>query len=113
MSAAQLTMDQTFEIINGVRRSKAAHMAGHDRIRARLYSQGAAKLIQEFDVPIDCLRSPHKSSIRQVTPGDQIRWQRVVAGAKQHPLPFPPIEIVEGSRGVKIEDVTFDSGNDP
>ena len=106
-------MDKTYEIINGVRRSKAAQMAGHQTIPARLYAKGAAQLIREFEVPIAHLRSPHKSSIRRVSQGDDIRWQHVVDGARQSPLPFPPIEVVKGSRGVKVEDIAFDFGEDP
>ena len=106
-------MDKPYEIINGVRRSKAAQMAGHQMIRTRLYAKDAAKLIREFEVSIERLRSPHKSSIRRVGRGDHIRWQNVMDGARQSPLPFPPIEVVEGSRGVKVKDISFDFGADP
>jgi len=99
--------------MDGVRRSKAAQMAGHQSIRARLYGPDGGKIIREFEVTIESLRSPHKSSIRRITKGDALRWQRVVEGAQQSPLPFPPIEVVEGDRGVKIEDITFDFGASP
>lgn len=105
-------MDKTYEIINGVRRSKAAQMAGHHTILARLYTRGAAQLLREFEIPIASLRSPHKSSIRQVSQGEQLRWQHVMDGANQRPLPFPPIEVVEGSRCVQVEDISFDCGED-
>ena len=105
-------MDKTYEIIDGVRRSKAAQMAGYQTIPARLYAKGAAKLIREFEVPIAHLRSPHKSAIRRVSQGDHIRWQRVVDAARQRPLPFPPIEVVEGRRGVQVADISFDFGED-
>ena len=50
-------MDKTYEIIDGVRRSKAAQMAGHQTIPARLYTKDAAKLIREFEVPIAHLQT--------------------------------------------------------
>lgn len=106
-------MDETYEIIDGVRRAKAAQMSGHQTILAKLYAIGASKLIREFEVSIHQLRSPHKSSIRRVSPADRTRWNRVVSGAKQNPLPFPPIEIVTGSRGAKIEDISFELGDNP
>lgn len=106
-------MDQTYEIMNGVRRAKAAQMAGHQTIRVKLYAKGGAKLIREFDVLISALRSPHKSSIARISLADQNRWQSVVDGAKQAPLLFPAVEIVEGSRGVKVEDISFDFGVSP
>jgi ParB-like chromosome segregation protein Spo0J len=100
-------MNDTYEIMDGVRRAKAAYLAGHQVIRARLYDSGSSKAVREFEVPITALRSPHKKSVKRLSRGDQIRWQRVVTGAQSMPLPFPPIEIVEGSRGVKIEQITF------
>ncbi|MGH7127942.1 MAG: ParB N-terminal domain-containing protein [Planctomycetaceae bacterium] len=101
-----------YEILDGVRRAKAAHLTGCSTIPAQLFD-AAGKLICEFDVPIDQLRSPHKDSIRRVTPADNARWQRVWQGAQQPSLSFPPILITTGSRGLKVEDLIFDFGGAP
>lgn len=106
-------MQQTNEIMDGVRRAKAALLAGHQAIRAKLFAMGTSKFIQEFDVPIADLRSPHKTAIRRISRSDQARWRRVVAGAMHTPLLFPPIEVVEGGRGVKVHDTRFDTGLSP
>jgi hypothetical protein len=106
-------MDAKYEIMDGVRRAKAAHLAGHQQVWARLYSKTTGSLIKEFEVSIEDLLSPHKHSIKRISPADEIRWQRVEQGATKTPLPFPPIEIVEGTRGIKIEDITFDFGGTP
>ena len=106
-------MNVTYEIIDGLRRAKAVQLAGGHTILARLYDAVGGQFVLEFEVPIDCLRSPHKQSIRLVSRADKLRWRRAEDGARQPPLPFPPIEIQNGHRGVKIEDVTFDLGLGP
>lgn len=106
-------MTAIYEIIDGLRRAKAVQLAGRDKIRARLYDATSGQFIREFEVSIDCLRSPHKQSIRKVSRADMLRWQRVEDGSRLNPLPFPPIEIQDGGRGVKIQDITFDLGQAP
>jgi hypothetical protein len=108
-----LLKDQTYEIINGVRRAEAMQMAGRQTIRARSYAAGGGRFIREFDVPLHQLRSPHKSAIRLVSRADHVRWQRIVSAAKLDPVPFPAIEIQDGARGAKVEDVSFDFGPKP
>jgi hypothetical protein len=101
-----------YRVMEGVRRAKAAHLFGHTRIRAEVVDPNGQSL-GEVDIPLDALRSP-KTLIRRITPADQTRWNRAVAGAKQSALPYPPI-IVEpcGEAGTRIEDVGFDFGGNP
>lgn len=59
-------MMQTFEIVEGVRRAKAFELAGLSTIRAVVQNQDGT-LGPEMEVPLDSLRSPHKSSIDMST----------------------------------------------
>lgn len=101
-------MDE-FSINDGVRRAKAAEMVGRKTIPAHVFSPDGRFLYQS-DVPIDCLYSP-KSMIERISPADEARWTRAVAGAASHEILFPPIEVQAGTRGVKLDDVEFDFGD--
>jgi hypothetical protein len=96
-----------FEIEDGVRRSKAASMHGHEKIRARIYDKNG-KLIMEDNVPISALRSP-KSEISLTSETDVERWRRANAGAagaaETGSFPWEPIKVHAGSDGVPIPDV--------
>jgi hypothetical protein len=99
-------------VMDGVRRAKAARMFGHSKIPA-LVVDASGQSLGEGEVPIDALRSP-KNLIRRLTAADERRWHRIVAGAKQEILPYPPITVQPGSeRPSKIEQVGFDSGDAP
>jgi len=101
-----------YRIMEGVRRAKAAHMLAHSQIRAEVIDRNGQSL-GEAELPLDTLRSP-KALIRRVTPADKRRWDRVVAGAKQSVLPYPPISVEPCSElGTKIEDIGFDFGGNP
>ena len=101
-----------YRIMEGVRRAKAAHMLGHTRIRVEVVDP-AGQSFGEADIPIATLRSP-KALIRRITKADETRWIRVVAGAQQSILPYPPIVVQPGrEQGTKIEDVGFDFGGNP
>jgi hypothetical protein len=101
-----------YQIMEGVRRAKAAALHGHTQICAEVIDPGGQSL-GEAEIPIVALRSP-KAFIRRVTPADETRWRRVVAGAQQKILPYPPIIVQPaGEQGTKIEDVGFDFGGTP
>ena len=98
-------------LVDGVRRAKAAQLAGIATLPVRLvYSSG--HLSDEFEVELDSLLSP-KSEIRRVTASDEIRWTRVVQGCSQKPCSFPSLLVKVGTRGTLIADVYFDFGNSP
>src|SRR5438105_4326983 len=101
-----------YRVMDGVRRAKAAYMHGHKQIRAEVVDKSGQSLGQ-VDIPIDALRSP-KRLIRRVTPADERRWNRAVAGAQQGALPYPLIMVEPcGEMGTKIIDVGFDFGGKP
>lgn len=106
------TAGALYRVMEGVRRAKAAQMFGHNQIRAEVIDPNGQSL-GEAEIPIDALRSP-KSLIRRITRADEIRWNRVVGGASQVTLPFPPLTVQPSKeRGTKIEDVGFDYGGNP
>lgn len=101
-----------YRVVDGVRRAKAAQMAGHSHIRAEVVDPGGQGL-GEGELPIDALRSP-KSAIRRVTAADERRWQRAVLGASRAALPYPPITVQPTTdKGTRIEDIGFDFGGNP
>jgi hypothetical protein len=89
---------QIYEIEDGVRRAKAAWLSGHEQIAARIRSG----LV--FAVPIRNLRSPHKVSI-DISGIGGLRWDRVLRATKAG-IPLPPIDILPGTRGKSIEEVS-------
>ncbi len=87
-------------------------MFGHAQVRAEIVGPNGQSL-GECEVPIDALRSP-KRMIRRITPADEARWNRAVAGATQPVLPYPPLTIQPSTQqGTKIADVGFDFGGTP
>jgi hypothetical protein len=98
--------------MEGVRRAKAAQMAGFSDIQAEVVDR-ADHSLGEGPIPIDALRSP-KAEIRRITRADETRWKRVLAGAQQRILPFPAIVVQpSGETGTRIEDIGFDFGANP
>jgi hypothetical protein len=101
-----------YQVMEGVRRAKAAHMHGHTLVRAEVIDP-AGQSLGEAEIPIDALRSP-KPLIRRTTPADETRWRRAVAGAQKKVLPYPAIIVQPaGEQGTKIADVGFDFGGVP
>lgn len=89
----------TFEIIDGVRRAKAAEMAGHSTIWALVEGESAEQKIRICD-----LLSPKKTiDIRQ--PRERRRWINVRDGMAVEPDLLPPIVVRLGTIGVQISEV--------
>jgi hypothetical protein len=96
---------ETYEIIDGVRRSKAADLVGHDTIPAQiLNSEG--KVVGTKDISVNQLLSP-KSSIDVSTPTSMDRFMSTLNKTKAGSTP-PPILVQPGSRGVPIKNVPLD-----
>lgn len=93
-------VEDTYEILDGVRRSKAAEIAGLGTIRAEVIGTGG----QTIDLTIDALRSL-KSVIDASTASALSRWldtlRRTTAGSEP-----PPILVQPGTRGTPNRDVT-------
>lgn len=91
----------TYEIVDGVRRAKVFQVFGLPAIQAEVQGQPGIQMI-----PIDALRSPHKTEIDTTLPGGSIRYNRLcqaVAAGKHASL--PPITVRKGSRGVRVQQV--------
>ncbi|QOV88637.1 ParB N-terminal domain-containing protein [Humisphaera borealis] len=89
----------TFEIVDGVRRAKAAQLLGLGSIWAVI-----ADTEIEFRVVINTLRSP-RSSIYAQSQTSHARWESVFSAMATEPDLLPPIVIRLGDRGVLIADV--------
>lgn len=91
---------ETFEIGEGVRRSKASQLLGHQTVTAMDYT-GAI-----FEVRVKNLRSPMKNAIDIRTPFEQNKYERIYKGLKEGDK-LPPIYVHQGNRGIHIFDVIF------
>jgi hypothetical protein len=93
--AAEGGAEKTFEILDGVRRAKAAEMAGKPTIGAEVIGSGG----KVVEVPIEALRSP-KAGI-DATGSALPRWlstlKQTLSGAEP-----PPILVQPGVRGTPI-----------
>ncbi len=94
-----------YEILDGVRRSKASWLQGKARIRAKIYRNG--KLVGEEDILIDSLRSP-KGAIEIRDKVGRDRMMNALKGAYDDTL--PPIDVEEGAAGTRIAYVLMDTG---
>lgn len=104
---AAKTTPQTFEILDGVRRAKANQLLGNQTVPANIFN-AENKLIGQGNISIDALRSPNKSVIDMSTQVDVNRYMRIQNGLQQGST-LPPINVMPGSRGVRIEDIIFDA----
>jgi len=55
-------LEQTFEIIDGLRRAKAADLVGHTTITAHILDK-ESKIIETKELSLNLLRSPYKNSL--------------------------------------------------
>ncbi|MDA8019437.1 MAG: choice-of-anchor D domain-containing protein [Thermoanaerobaculia bacterium] len=97
---------ETFEILDGVRRSKSADLVGRDTIPAKVFdSEGASQGVRE--VPVNSLLSPKdKIDISTNQQADRF-FNNNLEPAKLGSEP-PPIEVTPGDRGIPIRDVQLD-----
>lgn len=97
-------IDEIYEIAEGVRRSKAADIMGHQTITARIIREGQEDVFQE--IPISSLRSP-KDVIDVRNFDDADRFATTLQKTRQAPVSQGngAIDVRPGSRGVPISDV--------
>jgi hypothetical protein len=92
-----------YEIIDGVRRAKAAEIAGRTGIEAEVHMAG--RIVRRETIPLDALRSP-KEAISTAEAGLD-RWldtlRKTLSGSKP-----PPIQVTPGTRGTPIPNVRID-----
>ncbi|HXG66407.1 MAG TPA: hypothetical protein VNO70_15010 [Blastocatellia bacterium] len=98
--------EETFEVLDGVRRAKAYEFLGKATIPAEIIDEDG-KVIGRREVPIDSLRVTTKSSIDVST---QKEWDRFMRTFNQTRAgsPAPPILVTPGSKGLKIKDLQLD-----
>jgi hypothetical protein len=98
---------QSWQIVAGVRRARAFHLAGYSTIPAQeLYPDGKQGPV--FQVKLDCLLSP-KVAIDMSTnaPADRF-WSiwNLARSGKGHVL--QPIVVRRGSHGTRLEEVGWE-----
>ncbi|HEY8751101.1 MAG TPA: hypothetical protein VIM11_24170 [Tepidisphaeraceae bacterium] len=92
-------MPKTYWISDGVRRAKAAQLAGQSEIWARVGDSPTERKLR-----IDSLLSPKK--VIDLRPGDERkRWESVRNGMAEEPDLFPPIDVVPGAHGTPVREV--------
>jgi len=100
-------LEKTFEIIDGLRRAKAADMVGYTTIIAHILDK-ESKVIETTGLSLDLLRSPYKNSIDVSHQRKMDRFMETLNQIKSGSIP-PPIIVQLGNRGLKIRDVDLDS----
>ena len=96
--------DDSFEILDGVRRTKAAEITDKKTINAGILVDN--KVVGSKEIPIGLLLSPKKniSLTRQI---DADRFMNTLNQTKSGSKP-PNIQVVPGSKGTPIKDVGFE-----
>ena len=92
---------ETYRIIDGVRRAKAAQLTGKTTIPAKIMENGTTKC--HVEIPIDKLLSP-KEAIDVRSPTDMNRFLEKLDSAGKGKAP-DPIEIEISPQGTPIKDV--------
>ena len=90
--------EQLYEIVDGVRRAKAARFCGHETIPAHIGDEGPV-----VRLALKALRSPHKDFIDTSGPRGA-DWFKVYRAAQRGEAP-DPILVEPGSRGPTLEEV--------
>ena len=109
-SAGTPAENPTYEIVDGVRRAKAADLIGNKTIPAQIVDS-QSKVVGQGNVAVDALRSPNKSSIDMSSQAAVDRYMRV-QGATQSGQKLPPITVTPGNKGVPVKDVQFNTKGD-
>lgn len=103
------TGGEAFEIMDGVRRAKAASMAGHASIAAEIYDASGGTLLGKQDILLESLLSPNKGIIDVSNLTDIDRFASI-HGATLKGTSLPPIKVTSGSGGVPVSKITFNFG---
>jgi len=98
-------MEQAYVILDGVRRAKAAFLAGHTTIWASIDGECEEKIALEL------LLSP-KRVIDVSSPEKLQRWTEICDGMALDPDLLPAINITHGRSGVPIVDVPLGGPRD-
>ena len=103
LNEAGRSADQTYQIMDGVRRTVAANQTGATTIQAEILDANmVSQGVQQ--VPINSLLSPKE--FIDLSGSGAYRWNRVLEGT-QNGANLPPIQITPGSSGMPIQNVTI------
>ena len=102
-----LSSNKTFEIVDGLRRAKAADLLGYTTINAHILDT-ESKIIDTRELSLDLLRSPYKESIDVSHRRKMDRFMEILNEIRSGFSP-PPIIVQLGNRGLKISEVKLDS----
>jgi len=102
-----LLSNKTFEIIDGLRRAKAAVLVGYQTITAYILDQ-ESKIIDTRELSLDLRKEPYKESIDVSHQRKMDRFMEILNQIKSGST-LPPIMVQLGNRGVKIREVSLDS----
>ena len=97
---------KSYEIVDGVRRAKAAQLNGNKKINAQILDE-KDRLVGQGDLPIDSLRSPKSSINLTNSQVNMDRFMDTLDRTKAGSRP-PHITVTRGNRGTNIKDVGFD-----
>ena len=96
------TNPELYVIDDGVRRAKAAQLAGRDTVPVEIGQP------PETQIPIARLRS-RKRNIELNNADDKARWEQIIKEYRPGGEPdlLPPIQARPGTDGIPIKDVTI------
>ncbi|MBV9852639.1 MAG: hypothetical protein JO250_23510 [Armatimonadetes bacterium] len=94
---------QAYQILEGVRRAKAAWLFGRKTIAAKI--NGVGDVVQ---VPVERLLSTKDEIETHGVRG--LDWGRVYRGTRDN-VSLPPIEITPSTQGIPIQDVVVEEEN--
>ncbi len=98
--------EDTFEIIDGVRRAKSFELVGKDAIPAEIIDDDGNLIVQR-EVLLTSLRVTTKRSIDISSLKDWERFMKTFDQVKAG-TPVPPILITPGKEGRTIQDISLD-----
>jgi hypothetical protein len=97
--------EETFEILDGVRRTKAMELLGQQSIEANIFD-AEGSLLGTRQVPISALRSPKEAIDLSSSQVNMDRWMKTWDLTKGGSPP-PPIAVTPGKAGIPIKNVVF------
>jgi hypothetical protein len=98
--------EDTFEIIDDVRRAKSHELLGKETIPAEIIDDEGSTIAKR-EVSIDSLQVTTKRSIDVSTQKDWERFMKTFHQVKAG-SPTPPILITPGDEGRKLQDIQLD-----
>jgi RHS repeat-associated protein len=99
--------NKTYEILEGVRRSKISYDLNNKKMEAEVYDKSGSKFIRNEDISIDSLYSGLKLKINIKDSKSNKRYFDLQKSIEKDGV-LERIRVTEGKGGIKIEDIDFD-----